>query len=821
MKKTAMNYKITFILFIISASLFAQRPNREFAGKNMSQKGILIGHIIDESASKPMAYVNVGLYNVRDSSLVTGAITDNRGWFKLNDIPYGKYYLEAKFIGFEKETIEDIVLRQAELQLPDIQLETSTTKLGEIEVVEQRNHIDYKLEKKIVNVSQDLNSTGGTAVDVLENTPSVETDIDGNVSLRGTSNFVVLVDGKPSIFEGSDALQMIPASTIENIEIITNPSVRYDPDGVGGIINVVTKKNYLKGITGIVDLSVGTRDKYGADVTLSYKNGKYNIFGGINYSDNTHYGNRMMDRESFLNDTMFYMNTWADRNRVRARSSIKAGIDYYLNPTSTLTFSTRLGRMGYERNSDADYYEYSDPLNFEEYYVSENLFSVYRQYIQFNVDYSKHFLGEGHQLDVSFSQSFEDGHNDSEVTEQFTTEDWNTVTGNSLLQTIYEGNIEKETRFKADYVRPINKDSKFEAGYQLRLDLENETYDLEQFDSITKVWIAIDAYKNDMDFTRSINSVYSIYSGRLSFLEFQAGLRAEYTNRLITQNIINQEYLIDRLDWFPTLHLSMQINDNYQAQASYGRRINRPRSWYLDPFVTYIDPLNIRVGNAALGPEYIDSYELNLQRKLGKSFVSVESYFRQTNDLISRTRTLNDDNIMVHTFSNLDRDYSLGFEIMLNLQLFKWWRLNAATNIFRYQVEGNVGGDDLVQTSNTWSERINSTFIIKKNTRIQLTGYYSGPSVTVQGERDGFFFTNIGVKQDFWDRKASVTLQVRDVFGTMKHSFTSEGNNFYLYNEFSREPRVVTLQFTYMINNYTKKDRNGGNGSMDFDDGDM
>ena len=496
------------------------------------------------------------------------------------------------------------------------------------------------------------------------------------------------------------------------------------------------------------------------------------------------------------------------------------GFDYYFNPANTLSFSGSLGEMGFIRSSSSNYHDYTFPFVMDDFYIGENSFEISRKYYRFNLDYNKKFSDEGHELKLSAYKSLNNGYGDDFLFEKTTDDTWSIILLNSFQQKTYEMSNGDEYRLKMDYSRPF-QNGKLESGYQFRYEFSDQSFELEQFDTSLNNWEMLNEFSNDLDFTRNIQSLYFIYSGSMGIFRYQGGLRTEYTNRMIEQIILNEEYPVKRLDWFPSFHLSLDLSDNYQAQASYGRRIHRPRNWYLDPFPNYFDQRNVRIGNPALEPEFIDSYELNLQRKFGKSFVSLESYYRQTNNKITRARILGDNNIMTHTFSNLDHDYSLGFELMANIQMFRWWRFTATANVFRYQVEGDIEGLTLVQNTNTWSTRINSSFILKTKTRIQLSGYYSGPSVNVQGDRGGFYFTNIGVKQDLLNRKLSITLQVRDIFGTMKHSFTSTGVDFYFFNEFRREPRVVTLQLTYILNNYKKKERNGVNGEMDFDEGDI
>jgi len=296
----------------------------------------------------------------------------------------------------------------------------------------------------------------------------------------------------------------------------------------------------------------------------------------------------------------------------------------------------------------------------------------------------------------------------------------------------------------------------------------------------------------------------------------------EYTDRIIKQITTGEEFTFNRFMLFPTVHLTKQFKNNSQVLLSYSRRIERPRHWHVNPFTRYIDRLNKRVGNPELEPEFTDSYELNFQKRFGKSFIALETYYRQTNNKITRIRiqdTTGTDNVLIHTMDNLNKDYSLGAELMANLELFEWWNLNTSANFFNYRIKGEILDEDISQMKNTWNFRINSLFKLKWGTRIQLTGFYAGPSVTAQGDREAFYDVNLALRQDFMKRKASLTLQVRDIFKTRKFAFTTRGEDFSIYNEFTREPQVVTLSLTYWLNNIKQSKRDQEVIEMDYDTG--
>jgi outer membrane receptor protein involved in Fe transport len=328
----------------------------------------------------------------------------------------------------------------------------------------------------------------------------------------------------------------------------------------------------------------------------------------------------------------------------------------------------------------------------------------------------------------------------------------------------------------------------------------------------------MDDYRNDVDHYSEIHAVYSTYSGEIGSFGYQGGLRGEYTYRDISIAETGQASLIDRFDIFPTIHVSYNTPKENQFMASYSRRIQRPQGWYLEPFITWSDAYNVRRGNPDLLPEYIDSYELSSILKFGQNTFSVDAYYRITNNKIERIRSKYEerDNVFLSTYENVGKDYSLGVELMLGVEIAKWWHLDLMGNIYDYKVEGEYqyqsGGEtrvaDFSESSFNWNSRLNNTIRIGKSTRLQLNGMYNSPTVSAQGEREGFFMTNIALRQSFLKNKIAATLQVRDIFGTMSHSSTYEGDGFYSWYDFQPNTPLVSLTLSFKINNY-KPDRRG------------
>ena len=818
-----MHFRKILFLFILILNIPAVAQPPEPIENTSEAKAIIRGHVIDAATKQNMEYANVSIYNPKDSSLVSGGITNEKGEFVIKQIDFGTYYVEANFIGFNKTRINNVRITSGNRQvdLGTIPLEPSTQEIGAVNVVADRSRIEYKIDKKIVNVSQDINAAGGTAVDVLENTPSIEVDIEGNVSLRGSSSFTVLIDGKPSVIEGSDALRQLPAAVIENIEIITNPSAKYDPDGMAGIINVVLKKNVLSGFNGIINAMVGTRDKYRTDLTLNYKTKKTNLFFGADFSDETFYGSGDLYRETYLQDTTRYLVSDGTRDYGRSGHRFKGGLDIYLTDLATLTLSGTYGEYGRKSGGDGRLHEYTVPASTDIYSVEVENSNREGTYVNTNLNFQQKFNEDGtHKLDALFYYSNSVG-DDYEFEDEFFANSSYERTGGYLtrVRTIEEED-EDEYRIELDYTKPVGEEGRFEAGLQSRIDREFENYSFNDWDNENSQYVDNPEFSSSQHFKRDIFAGYSTFASNFGNFRYQLGLRGEYVNRSIEHEKADVPAEINRFDLFPTLHLSYEFLNKTQLMTSYSRRIDRPGGRDLDPFPNYYNRYTIRYGNPELEPEYTDSYEVGIMKSYGKSFISLEGFYRVTNNLITQVTELGEDGIFYINTENLNNDYSLGSEIMGNLNIDDWLIFNTSFSLYRYRIEGEILGESIDRKSTNYTGRLNTTVKFSPSSRLQLTGYYRGPSVSAQGERSSFFFTNVAYRQDLMKDKLTATLGLRDVFGSMKYERISTGADFYDVYKRERESQVLTLTLSYKINNF-KMERNGGDGTreMEFDDG--
>ena len=818
--------KIVSIIFA-AALLYLFTPETTNASDFDDVPARVKGVIMDASTQQPMEYANVAVYDAKDSTLINGGITNKQGEFEIRGLDFGEYYLVANFIGFEKRHISNIVFERGNRlhEAGKIELNPSAVELGSVEVTADKAAIEYKLDKKVVNPSQVISAIGGTAVDVLENTPTIQVDIEGNVSLRGSSNFTVLIDGRPSVLDGSEALRQIPTSAIESIEIITNPSARYEPDGTTGIINIIMKKNAMKGFSGIVNASAGTGDKYRGDFTLNYRTEKFNYFIGADWRDETNYGNMRSLRETYLGDTTRFLRVEGDRDFIRSGHNFKAGVDYYLAENTTLSLSGELGKSKSERTGGGETHSYTIPPSEEYFAIGEEIAIRDNDFYSGNLNFQHNFNDDGHKIEAMAFYSGETGDDVEEEGEILADSDFNPTGVYTDRISSIETEEESEFRFKLDYTWPFSEDGRLEAGIQNRLEGEEEEMIFRDYDAQSDSWVVNETYSSFTDFRRDIHALYSTFSNKLGGLEYMAGLRGELTIREIMNTGVAETSSLNRFDFFPTLHLSYPVKEKTELMASYSRRINRPGGRDLDPMPSYYNRYTIRFGNPDLKPEYTNSYELGAMQRFGesRSYISLDAFHRVTNNKIDGISEMGDDGILYLRTDNFDKDYATGAELMGNIDFAEWLLLNASISAYHYRITGILNDESFTRESTNWNGRANTTFKFTDESRMQIMAYYRGPSVSAQGESKSMFFSSISYRHDLFNRKLSATLSLRDPLGTAKFERVNYGDNYTSNFRWKREPRVLMLTLSYKINNFKSNERGdrGDGGGMDMGGGEM
>lgn len=761
--------------------------------------GVVMGRITDERDGSPIEYANIAVYSKSDSSLVTGGITDAEGLFEINTLKPGSYYATVKFIGYEMLVLANIAISREmnSVELGNVSLTSDAQNLNELDVVGDKEQILYKIDKKVVNPSQFLAAQGGSAVDILANTPSVSVDIEGNVAMRGSSNFMVLVNGKPTPFEASDALAQIPASSIDNIEIITNPSAKYDPDGAAGIINVITKKGAQIGWNGIVNASVNTLGSYSGNFLFNFTGDKTRLYLGASRSDRISaadftnasgtiddVGDTSHIAQEGLREMRFFTN------------SVKGGIDYDLNDKNSIGLELQGGMSGRSFDSDLNNREWTTGA---EEVLSHALAESRAKgnFGSFTLSQNSQFGEDKHHNLVSslFYQKFS-GDDDTYSTKIG-------IDGDTLVtQETWEDGDNSTLRFNTDYTRPWENGT-IEAGYQLRIDNSWSKYSAE-FDTVEDNSI----FYNEYTFRRVINSAYGTFSGESGHLGYKLGLRLEHTLRQL-EDLAEANNEINRWDWYPTIHLSYDLNKKQSLMTSYTRRIDRPRAYYLDPYVMWRDPNNVRVGNPELQPQYTDSYELSYHYAFGnRNFFSAELFHRHVIDKIERTRSKYQDGVIMMAYDNVGEDYSTGLELMLKYNIARWWAANLSGSIYDYRIDvcpNFMSSVEEVQ-SNNFNTRLSNTFRPSQTLRIQFDASYRSESVSASGTKSDLFYTSLALKKSFFERKLDIGVSVHDVFNTSKMSMYTSGESYYSDYYFDMKSPFLQFTLTYVFKNY-KPDR--------------
>lgn len=809
------------LLTLITGSIYAQPGGR--SGAFADFKGSISGKVLTGDKSSGIEYANVVLYRMRDSSLVTGSITDSEGDFTIEDVPVGKYHVVANFIGYKKSVISDVLMipRNPDITLDPITLQVAVTELEGAEIVGNKSYVEYKIDKKVVNVAQHVNASGGTASDVLENVPGVKVDLEGNVELRGSSNFTVLIDGRPTIMDGNDALNQLPASAIQNIEIITNPSAKYDPDGTAGIINIIMKKQKMRGTSGIVNASAGTSPMYSGDILINHRSGNLNLSGNLEYGKRSF--ERFSDtyRETYLeNDTTFLTETGTGE-MFRNSFGAKLGADYNLSDKNTLNLSIGFRNFEFGRSGLDQQHSFSKNGFFDDYFLSDNGFEIDITGFEFQVGDVHHFNNKGHEIRFDGIFNVSNLERISEFDQLISNAEWAEIATGERDNRLSTDN-EQDIRINLDYSWPFSENGMVEAGYQMRLLGSSSEYIYESMNGNGE-FVRDDELSNAFDFSRNILAAYFTYSNTFGIFDVKGGLRTEYTNRLLDQKTLEEQYTYESIDLYPSAYITRKFGEGHQVQASYSRRINRPRDYYLNPYVFSSDGFSAFAGNPELKPDFANSYELNYQKRFNQSFLSVETYFRQVKNKMTRTMRINDEGILERTMDNLDQDYSLGIELMANLKLVKWWTIIPSADFFKYHLEGAGDRDNIVKDDNNWNFRLNNQFSLKTNTRIDISSFYRSPSITLDGERSGMFFLGIGARQDFMQRKLTVTARVQDVFDSRRMKFTSSAEDYYSEYDFRMKAPIFMISLSYKINNYRpdRRERGGGYDNGDSGDGGM
>lgn len=836
----------------------ATNPNRQLSLDQDPQQaqgakiGSVTGTVVDDN-NIPIEYATIAIIDAKTRKVVTGGITNVKGRFSIKQIPAGDYAVRITFIGFNDYTGQDFALSTSNRtqDIGTVVLKENVNMLDEVVVVADVTTIENRIDKQVVNVGKDLMSAGASVRDVFENLPMVDVDFDGNVSMRGSENVRVLLDNRPTNMSVQDLIESLPADAIDKIELITNPSAKQDPDGVGGIINIITKKGLLYGLNFSTRVGVDTRNKWNGGVNLGYYYGKVMVYANYNFRYSSMDNSGETYRGNYSTSSLYpqpYLNYQRNQSdNTMTAHSLRAGIDYLPNKKTSLSYS--VGYNPTRRNSTSESYSYFLPLevpmsgmskeiaqqiveehqqDLEDYFnryrysQSKNNANTLRNSLTFRQDYS---ANENLVIDANYETSQTDSYSQIENrlgndSQQANTRDHSTNQPNNKAFTL-----------SADYTKEVRGKYRIEVGGRADMLWRDTPYFyFQDFLDFPQLGTQPDMDRsNHFKYDQQIYSLYATYSRTIKSFSFQAGLRAEetrYTTHGLGMKNENGEIVYvkdddvvinrDYFEVYPSVFLMYKFGNNNDIAFNYTRRVARPNSQNLNPTPRFTDPLYVTIGNPYLDPSFTNSIELKYTRQIASNgFFNLSYFFRNSTNTMQRvTQRVNpvdpdktEPGTLYTTTINIGSQYTMGLNLYASYRPVKWWNTTLNMNYY-YNQKDIPDRDDYVRSSNDFSVRWRNSFNISRSgTRIQFGMRYSAPRATLQGSSAASFTADAGASQDFLKKKLSLSIRVQDLFNTMASRNNTYGTDFVLFNTNTMTSRVVNFSLSYRFAEMKFKDK--------------
>lgn len=781
-------------LFLMNSYTFSQ-----------SSENSLTGTIVDQATKAPMELVNVVVFKTSDSSQVAGTTTDKNGNFQFDNLNRGEYYLKITFIGFETLKTRSVKIANSKIDLGKLEIKINPIALGDVEVTAEKGMFVNSIDRKIYNVEKDIITQTGSASELLQNIPSVSVDIDGNVSLRGASNVTIFIDGKPSLLMRKNSavvLQQLPANSIERVEVITNPSAKYKPDGIGGIINLVLKKTSRYGFNGTVINNVGNSGRYNGNLTLNYNPGNMNLFGSYGFRRNnsprinTDY---RIQRDSLTLTPSYYDNYSSATSKPTAHV-LNMGLDY--SPDDNNQFGVS-GNYFYEdtyriQNSQTTFRDALREITSD--FSTERILDETEIEYEINSSYEHHFKKEDHTIQFELNYSGYDETEDNRYDEVYT------VPANS--EALHHIKIQKgghQTEFYAEYAYPFSEETTLEAGYVGEFVYDDIRYLGEDFNAPQQRWITDYNKTNQFLFHQNIHAFYATLGHSIEDFGFLAGLRAEQT--LITSKLVSADSTIPNnyFSLYPTLHLAYNVNDENELQLNYSRRIRRADSDEHNPFAEYNDPRNLEAGNPKIKPEQIHSIEFGYHFKKDNFSILPNIFYRYKYDAFAEVHHFINDSTMLSTFENIAHDKSAGMELILAHDIKKLVSLNLNADAFYQVIDASNLGYSENKSTISWNLKFAANFHLTQSNLIQINSYYRSARLSPEGKTNPLMLMNFGMRQELFHQRAALTLTVSDVFNSLKRTRKIDTPELYSEATRKRNSQIVFLGFTWHFGKSMKK----------------
>ena len=791
--KTAVVYFVALIILLAGGRSFAQAPVQQ----GSPQIGTVIGIVSDSLTGQKIEYASVAIIAVADSSVKGGGVTGADGSFSVQKLPPGNFMVRVTFMGYKEWYSKPFTITMVNTQYDAgaIKISPSSKELGTVEINEQRSDYTNSIDKKTYDVNQNIVNTGGTATDVLQNIPSVTVDVDGKVSLRGSENVTILIDGKPSGITGEDktaALAQIPASMIERIEVITNPSAKYDAQGMAGIINIITKKEKGKGYNGTIGGGVGTGNKYNGSLNLNMRREKANFFGSYSYRYEDRWGNGFASQVTTTPDTSFRYGSTSGSMQSSIFHSGRLGTDIFFNPYNTLSISS-----GYSFRSEIK----SDSTNYQFFNTADSMTS----------DFSRRVDGEDntHTIDAAldYRKSFPGSKRTFSSAGSFSTNQ-RTVRNNFLLNSYgYENspyqlnkanNEFYSATAQADYSHPLSDSLKIETGGKFSYRQYTNEQSGYGYNYSTDIYASDPRFADIFSYKEIVGAMYVQGNMHHGKWDMMGGIRTEYTQ--LTGSSSSQDTTFEKnyLDFFPNLATRFTTTKGLEMQLSYGRRLNRPGNGQLNPYIDYSDSINLRTGNPYLSPEYIHSFDFTIARTQNKLSWSFTFYYRHSDNVITHMRTYDVQlNRAIVKPINYTSSENYGVEYVLRVPFKKKGNVMLSGSAYLNQMNGDNVDPALQSEAFHYNARLSFTYKIFKPTSLQVSGMYFSPFVSPVGQFWMKGGVDIGIRQDVFKGKGQLSANLTDVFNTREFEVKNIRDEYTMTGGRKRESMVLMLSFSW------------------------
>lgn len=808
---------LSIILFFLNISVWGQ----EFS---------ITGNVIDSDTQKPLEYATIVLKSLSNGS-ITGGITDEKGHFKIK-ASKGIYQIKIHFFSYEDYQIENFNLN-SDKNIGTVSLRINISELDEVQVISQRSSVEMHLDRKIYNVGTDMTIKGGSVSDVLDNVPSVTVDSEGKVSLRGNENVRILINGKPSALSGVDdeALRQLPAETIERVEVISNPSSRYEAEGTAGIINIILKKGSTQGFIGSATTSIGYPENYGGAFNINWHKKNWTFFNNTSYQYRNSPGKNTINQQNFDNtgNTANFQDEFRNINRLRKGINFNLGAEYRFGNNTSVTNSIVLdNRRGF---NETDTYFYNFDAN--KLLISERYRRNYEtdndSRFQYSFNFEHRFHKKGHKITADYQYSTSEEKEDAIIRERIISTNTNVDTE----QTISDES-EKKHLIQLDYVLPFgeNEKTQLEIGYRGAFDQTEIDFTMGTLDLLGNL-IINNHFSNEFVFNQNIHAFYTQYGTKIGKWNFMGGIRMEHTNITSLLKTNNENYSKKYTNFFPSLYLGYEFDQSKQISVSYSRRLHRPRSRFINPFVSRTSNTNLFSGNPNIDPTYTNVYEIAFLKRWEQFSINTSAYYNhstqvfefisiETGDFVNINNPSSPSSIlsvpvMLRTPINLSNEQRTGIELTTTYTPWQNWRFMWNLNIFHLTTDGTYSYTNYIGTtisqnfnakSTTWFTRLSTKIPLPFKIDLQTNITYEGPRKTAQSNRKGIFATNLAISKEILKGKGNISFNVNDLFNSRIMKNDTWTNTVFAHNEMQWRRRQMMLNFTYRFGNTSEKQTN-------------